>query len=176
MKDAHRALREGTRAEHERLDGLFEAFDLADAGAYARFLNAHAEALLPVEAALDGVADRVIADWAERKRSAEVLADLAALGAPTPAAPAAATIETIPAIAGALYVIEGSRLGGRMLVKQVGAGLPTAYLGGEQPRGRWPALLDAIDAVLTDDVATEQAVLAARDVFDRFERAGRRWT
>jgi len=205
VKEAHRALREGTRAEHERLDGLFEAFDLGDRDQYTRFLSAHAEALLPVEAALDGVADRVIADWAQRRRSAEVQADLAALGAisatPNRTAPAEAPFflcarkkeehrcdvvtvngdeidrDTLtPAIAGALYVIEGSRLGGRVLARQVGAGFPIAYLGSEQPRGRWPALLEAIDVALPDATATTLAVASARAVFARFEVAGLRWS
>lgn len=57
MNDAHRVLREGTRAEHERLDALMTGFNLGDRNSYTRFLLAHAEALLPVETALDALAD-----------------------------------------------------------------------------------------------------------------------
>ncbi|CAN5466319.1 biliverdin-producing heme oxygenase [soil metagenome] len=176
MKDAHRALREGTRPEHERLDGLFGGFDLSESAGYTRFLQAHAEALLPIEAALDGVAHRVAPDWAERRRSSAILADLGALGAATRRAnPYAMDGDDIAAIAGALYVIEGSRLGGKFLARQVGAGLPTSYLSGEQPKGSWAALLDAIDVALTDAPASARALVSARSVFERFEDAGRRW-
>lgn len=178
MKPAHEALRDGTRAEHERLDALLGGFDLGERDSYARFLVAHAEALLPIEAALDDSAALVVDDWPERKRGAALLADLAGLGQAGPDGAAATAAgggaDDVATAAGALYVIEGSRLGGRFLVKQVGAGLPAAYLGAEQPRGRWPALLNALDQALPDDAARDRAVTAARAVFARFEAATRR--
>ncbi len=81
MKDAHRRLRAATAHAHEVVDAAFGGYDLADRGDYARFLSAHAEVMVPLEAALDTAgAKSVTPDWAERKRGELILADLAALG------------------------------------------------------------------------------------------------
>ncbi|MGI4733144.1 MAG: biliverdin-producing heme oxygenase [Janthinobacterium lividum] len=178
---AHRALRDGTRTAHERLDGLFAGFDLADRRSYAAFLAAHAAALMPVEAWLDahGAGD-VTADWPARRRGAALAADLAALGEPVPAGDGFAAATDPASLAGVLYVIEGSRLGGRMLVRGVAAGLPTSYLAPVAIPGRsqpsWPALLATFDRVIGDRAIggqVETAVTSAIAVFARFERAGR---
>ena len=47
---------------------------------------------------------------------------------------------------GALYVIEGSRLGGQLLARSVPTGLPVAYLSSRHRPGEWRALLAAIEA------------------------------
>ena len=81
MKEAHRRLRAATAHAHEAVDAVFGDYDLTDRDSYARFLSAHAAAMVPLEAALDAAgAERVTADWAERKRGDLILADLAALG------------------------------------------------------------------------------------------------
>ena len=174
MNEAHRALREGTRGEHERLDALMGGFDLADRESYAAFLAAHAEALAPMEAALDRAAAAVIGDWPARRRGAALAADLAALGVPVPPPDGPPDLSDPAAAAGALYVVEGSRLGGRFLARMVGAGLPVAYLSDSQPRGRWPALLAALEDALPDAAARSRAIVAAVAVFGRFEAAARR--
>lgn len=112
-------------------------------------------------------------DWPERRRSDAILTDLAALASPTPAVEPL-SLPDAAAAAGALYVIEGSRLGGRFLVRGVAAGLPTGYLGDEQPRGRWLALLTALERALPDASVRDRAITAARAVFARFELAARR--
>lgn len=103
-------------------------------------------------------------------------ADLADLDAPAPSTPAALPLGGDPAaVAGALYVIEGSRLGGRFLARQVGAGLPRRYLDPGQRPPSWPALLDMFERYLYDPATFATATGAALVVFDRFEAAGRRW-
>ncbi len=176
---AHQALRAGTAEAHERLDGLFERFDLGSREGYVRFLTAHAAALLPMEAALDAAgAERVIADWPERRRGPMIRADLAALGAPLPdpvPAPELPEGADPAAIAGAVYVLEGSRLGGRMLERQVAPGLPRAYLLPPQDRGHWPKMLEKLEALLYEPATMPTAIAAALAVFAVFERAGRQW-
>jgi heme oxygenase (biliverdin-IX-beta and delta-forming) len=173
MKPARAALFEGTRADHEALDALFAGFDLADAGGYARFLAAHAEAGLPVEAALDG-AGALLPDWPARRRGAALTADLGELGQPF-------AIEAVPsltdpaAIAGAVYVLEGSRLGGRVLARGVGPGLPTRYLDAHQEHGAWADLLTRLELLLDDESRRARAVESARAVFARFAEAGAKW-
>jgi heme oxygenase (biliverdin-IX-beta and delta-forming) len=173
MTPARAALRDGTRAEHDALDALFARFDLTDRGHYARFLAAHAEAGLPVEAALDG-AEALFPDWPARRRGPALVADLAALGQAVSVAPIAPLPEPA-AIAGAVYVLEGSRLGGQLLARRVGKGLPTEYLAAHQGKGAWAVLLAQLESVLTDDARRARAVASARTVFERFAEAGRRW-
>lgn len=176
MKAAHKALREGTAIAHERLDGLFAHFDLADANGYRRFLSAHAEALLPTEAALEEAgAGATFPDWPARRRAPMLTADLAELGAAPPTTPAVAVDRDPAAIAGTLYVVEGSRLGGRFLARQVGAGLPKRYLDPDQRPPSWPALLESFERILYDSTSFATATQAALAVFGRFEAAGRRW-
>lgn len=176
MTPTHRRLREATSAAHERVDALFGQFDLQRRADYAALLAAHAEALLPVEALLDrGGAEALTADWPQRRRGDEILADLDALGI-TPAP--AETGDSVPepaAMAGMLYVLEGSRLGGRFLVRSVPEHWPKAYLASPQPSHMWPELLAKLDSLLYDPTLVDVAVTAANQTFGRFEAAGARW-
>lgn len=176
MKDSHRALRDGTRGSHDAVDAVFGAFDLSDPASYAAFLAAHAAVLLPYEAALEaGGIERLVPDWPERQRSAAIVADLAALSHPLPAAAAVAPLTGAGAVLGAAYVLEGSRLGGRMLARQVAPALPRAYLDADQPTGGWSRLLARMDTVLYHPDRLAEAVDSARTVFASFEASGRRW-
>ena len=175
MRDGHRLLREATHAAHERLDGLFASFDLGSDAGYRRFIGAQASAMLPVEAALgDGGAEQVVDDWPSRRRSDALLADAAALGV-TPRPVAAPVFDSLPSVAGALYVVEGSRHGARHLVRQVAAGFPLRFLDIDQVPGNWGKLLDRVDMILYSPDTRDKAVTAALATFDCFERAGRNW-
>lgn len=170
---SHNTLRSATAGAHERLDALYARFDLARADGYAAFLRAHAAALLPVEAWLDRAgAAGIVSDWATRRRAASLYADLAAMGEAVPPSRPFAAAATRPALAGALYVVEGSRLGGRYLARAVPADFPRAFLDPAE-RPSWPALLAAVDDALADPADRSAAIDAALAVFARFEEAGR---
>ena len=174
MTGARTAIREATAADHERLDGLFERFDLADPANYGRFLRAHAAALIPAERALDAAgAASIIPGWTDRRRGALLRADLAALAVSEPPALPAPVLESEAGCWGAAYVLEGSRLGGAMLARRVGAGLPHAYLAAPQPKGAWRQFIAALDAFLDDEPRLALATTAARTTFQLFEAAGR---
>ncbi|WP_267393784.1 MULTISPECIES: biliverdin-producing heme oxygenase [unclassified Sphingomonas] len=134
-------LRAETAADHDRVDMLYGRFALDRAADYRNILIAHAAALPAVEAAL-GVADDLPA-W--RPRTALIAQDLAALGVAMPV-PAAFAAPDDASRWGALYVIEGSRLGGTLLARSVPAGLPSAYLAASHQPGEWRALLAALEA------------------------------
>lgn len=51
---------------------------------------------------------------------------------------------------GALYALEGSRLGGAMLARRVGPGLPRAYLSAVHEKGGWLAFQQSLDAAAED--------------------------
>ena len=175
MRDAHRLLRDATREPHERLDALFGGFDLTDQDGYGRFIGAQASAMIAIEAALDAAgAASVIDDWTERRRGDALRRDAAALGVePVPLAPPSLSGQA--EIAGALYVVEGSRHGARFLRRQVPDALPTAFLDSEQAPGSWAKLLDRVDAILYQPEAQAAATRSALRVFDLFGRAGRMW-
>lgn len=176
MNPTHQVLRSETAEAHERVDAAFAAFDLTDRASYARFLAAHAEVVWPLEAALAG--DRVTADWETRKRGALLREDLAHLrphATPGPANQSDIVFGTLPEIAGALYVLEGSRLGGKFLARRLPAGFPRAYLDADQPPANWRKLLDCLDTILYDAADMQSALAAAHRVFSVFERAATRW-
>jgi len=161
------ALRAATAADHDRVDALFAGCDLADRDSYVRLLHAHARALPAVEAVL---AERQeLPDWSPR--TPLLREDMTDLDAGWPE-PLPFDLAPDPAAGwGALYVIEGSRLGGVMLSRQVGAGLPARYLGAKHGSGQWRALLEGLDAAGGDDGWLDIAVGAARDTFRLYEQA-----
>jgi heme oxygenase len=172
---ARRALRAGTRAEHERVDRLFGGLDLATSRGYRLFLAAQAAAYLPMEAALEraGVA-AILPDWPERRRSQLLRDDLADLGAPLPSPETVPGLDGAPAILGAVYVLEGSRLGGAMLRQALAPAAPQSFLRHPQAPGAWRKLLETLDQSLYETAALDAALRSARAVFGCFEAGGRR--
>lgn len=135
-------LRAHTAPAHDAVDAAFGAHDLTDAGSYRRFLLSHALALPAAEAAFADHPD--LPRW--RERTTLLAADLADLGETMPT-PLPFALPAAPGAAwGALYVTEGSRLGGIMLARGVPATLPSRYLGARHESGEWRTLLAAIDA------------------------------
>ncbi|MBU3079244.1 biliverdin-producing heme oxygenase [Sphingomonas quercus] len=163
----HHRLRADTRADHEAVDDRFGRFDLADADSYRQFLTAHSLVLPGFEAALAPAA--LMPGW--EQRTAALADDLAALGAdmPAPLVPAAAMHGA--ARWGAIYVVEGSRLGGAVLSRRVGAGLPAAYLSAVHRGGAWRRFLAAMDAAAVDESWRRAAIASARSVFAAYRRA-----
>ncbi len=159
-------LRSATATAHERVDDAFGGYDLDHREGYRRFLLAHADALPGAEAMAAAV-------WpALRRRTPLLAADLAALGTPVDVA-VTSTADTGPEAWGALYVVEGSRLGGGLLARRVGHGLPHAYLSAVHEPGEWRAIREAIDSAAADQGAAWGAAMiaGALAVFARYEKA-----
>ena len=177
-QSARSALRHATSSDHERVDAAFSRFDLASRDGYGAFLVAQAAAHLPVEAALDeaGVV-RILPDWPQRRRGERLRADLAAMGLAEPAADTG--IQALPAaladeagMLGAVYVLEGSRLGGALLRRSVPDGLPVTFLDAGDS-ATWRTLLATLDERLCSEQDRAHAVSAAARVFAVFEASGR---
>jgi heme oxygenase len=168
-------LRAATAAAHERVDAIYSQFDLADRDGYRRFLLAQAIAFLPVEAALDAAgAEMFILDWPERRRAHLIRADLDELGEEAVPAMAPPLIAGAGAVLGAAYVIEGSRLGGKLLRQAVPDELPRRFLDAPQKSASWRRLLENLDSRRYEPGFFEAAIHAAVDVFDRFASSGHR--
>lgn len=166
-------LKNATLGHHQRVDATFSSARLDDQESYARFLLAQAAAHIPVERALErgGIA-ALISDWPQRQRSVALEADLAEIGRSTPPAIDELRLSGEPELLGALYVLEGSRLGGAVLRRSVPAGFPARFLGGADSAA-WRALLKLLDTRLRDDSDLHSAITAAGKVFTLFETAGR---
>jgi heme oxygenase (biliverdin-IX-beta and delta-forming) len=164
------ALRAQTADYHAEVDALFGKFSLSISSDYEAFLRAHARAVPAVENALEqaGIAG-LLPDWPERRRTALLLADMAELGELPPPPLAQPELASEAALWGAVYVMEGSKLGGAMLAKAVPAHLPSRYLSPQGPKGSMRAFMERLDAAGIDDIAG--AVAAARDVFALFRKA-----
>jgi len=167
-------LRAETAEAHERLDALFSRFHLANPSQYAQFLKAQAGAFMAVEAALDAAgAEAVVPDWPARRRSQALCDDMAALGEAVPAPLALPGIVGEPAILGALYVLEGSRLGGAMLVRTVPDASPKSFLTPGNPV-LWRTFIAILDERLSSGDERAEAARSARAVFDLFATSARR--
>lgn len=161
-------LRAATSDAHERLDARFSTFDLSHPVDYGAFLRAQAGAFFAVEDALDDAGvESVIADWPERRRSAALRADLTALNLPEPAPVAVPALTSEAAVLGALYVLEGSRLGGAVLLRQVPGTLPKTFLTAGNPAA-WRAFVTVLDQRLSSQADLDEAAKAASDVFETF--------
>lgn len=176
-------LREETRPEHEALDALFETMFRPDAAAlYATFLRMNREAHRAIEPRLAGGAlPEDLAPGGERRRAAE--RDCAALGLPDASAPherdlAARLLPERPTrfeALGMAYVLEGSRLGARFMLKalargEAGAdarnGLPAHYLEASGDTRPFADLLKAMERASARE--GDEAVRAARATFRYF--------
>lgn len=141
---------------------------------YGAFLSASAAALAPLELALEraGVGEW-LPDWPRRTRRAALARDLAELGLETPAL-GTASVPSQAFGAGLLYVLEGSRLGARFLVRQAGAGsadLPTAYLTHGEGQDLWRTFLAWLEAIPKVGFRTDEAEAGARYGFRCFSEA-----
>ncbi|MBW7971713.1 biliverdin-producing heme oxygenase [Bradyrhizobium sp. BR 10289] len=171
-------LRDATSAAHRELDAQLSSFDLTVLSGYRRFLQASAGALLPLEAALveAGVAN-MFPDWPERARSRAIASDLEKLGRD---AYAAVTVPPLTpgGMMGTMYVLEGSRLGAKFLLKTVaGAADPriseaTAYLRHGSGKRLWQSFLAKLASEEACD--EDEAIAAARRAFVAFEQAADR--
>ncbi len=165
-------LRELTRAEHARVDSLYSRFSLDTPSGYASFLLAQGAAYCSIEAELDrsGV-ERWIDDWPARSRRDLLLADLTELGVQAPGSDWDRRLERPSEMLGAAYVLEGSRLGGRLLARQLYPGAPRRFLDAAGPPAAWPRLLSLLNRNLVSPTELEAAASAAKDCFRCFERA-----
>ncbi|HEU0061353.1 MAG TPA: biliverdin-producing heme oxygenase [Hyphomicrobiaceae bacterium] len=183
MASQHRAtarsarghLRAATSDLHARLDARLAPLVTQGEAGYRDFLLRSAMALLPVEQALNEVdVANLLPDWPQRSRSRALRLDLAALSLPEPSGP------TVPAICGEafqfgmLYVLEGSRLGARLLLAEVEAALSpasraaTRYLSHGQGLSLWPTFLQRLEASQQVRREPDAAAAGARAVFRQF--------
>ena len=171
-------LRTETRQDHEALDALFDGM-LEDEshGRYRGFVAMNLLAHRAIEPRLVGALAE--AGWQPGDRLEAAERDAHALGLETVEPPPFALAPlALPAAFGVAYVLEGSRLGARFMLKALQAreadatrnGLPTHYLQASGDPSPFRNLLTAMnEAGMTEDDQT-LAVEAARQTFRYFRQ------
>ena len=170
-------IREATRTSHSRLDIALSRLDIAIPLCYEAFLRSQAEALFPIEAALEaGGIEELIPDWTLRVRTPALERDLATLGIVIKPLPAPA-FKTAAEMLGAVYVLEASRMGERVMLARLAENPDsdtmnaTAYLRHGFGKRFWPSFLTLLEnhpAALADPAGV---VHGAEIAFAMFEDA-----
>lgn len=177
------ALRQGTANLHRRLEARLPFFATTlDVGLYRRLLMAYYGFHAPFEVAL---APHVTAlDHTRRAKTPTLVRDLLALGLTSEDIHALPRCSDIPAIhcdhsaLGAMYVLEGSTLGGQVLKRamaerlQIDAGNGGAFLDvyGQATGPLWRGFLAFLASATAHLEQHEVVVEAAIDTFSSFER------
>jgi heme oxygenase len=188
-RSAHLVLRESTRAAHDAAEASpcmrrLLAGEL-DEAAYGELLLAQWRLFRDWEAQrgewLAGeVAER---GWFYVSRVRRLALDLSRDSPAAEAAPAGCGITDVGGGAsaasgatfwGELYVVEGSALGGRLIVKLLRQRFPGLshhfYAIGEDDASPWPCFQSILDTALAGEAAQRAAVNGARRMFARFQQ------
>lgn len=175
------SLKNRTQAAHNRAEQFVEAsFDLATKQGYGRFLALQAQFHGLCEEVLDARKfETILSDWRERRRAHLAAADCCALGARVgePERQRQLLIATDDHALGLAYVLEGSALGGAILMERVRrAGFDgsqvTNFLDFYGPhRGlMWRRFQDVLEDRLRTEEAVDRAESGASAGFDLFLR------
>jgi heme oxygenase (biliverdin-IX-beta and delta-forming) len=173
-------LRHETSGAHRRLDEAVAPLDLARREDYGAFLAASAAALIPLETLLDEAGmEQVLHDWPLRRRSDALLADLSAFDARIPAVPIGLRAMSEAELFGAAYVLEGARLGAKLLLRQVRRAEDAAmeghtrYLRHGDGLHLWPSFVSLLETAPAVRANMQTAVEGGLFAFSVFERAFR---
>ena len=170
-------LREATRADHERVDAAYGAYDLACPNGYASFLRAH-------HAALSGLPPLAPLGLPRVDQRALLEADLRGLGRALPPPAPRLLLSCEAERLGAYYVLVGSRLGARVLADQLAAtraphAAHARYLTSRDAEAAWRALRGVLSGpdpfadTGAEPPGRTRILRGARAAFAHFESAAR---
>ncbi|MDR3469130.1 MAG: biliverdin-producing heme oxygenase [Xanthobacteraceae bacterium] len=175
-------IQDATARSHARFDAAITRADLRRADDYASFLRSQAEALFPLETALErhGVGD-LLPNWEQRRRTPALEHDLAALDTGVDPLPVPELKRggdhPIPEMLGVVYVLEGTRISARVILARI-ADEPdariiaaTAYLRHGFGRRFWPSFLATLESNPAARAHPARVIAGAQLGFGLFERA-----
>ena len=176
---AHRLLREQTRDAHEAAEatsGMRRLMDgRMDVDDYRALLGAQLALFREWESERGEWLGAIRDSWNYASRAIPLETDLCR-SAPCarPLARKARSCTDDAACWGELYVIEGSSLGGRVIVKRLRTMFPDLphhyYAMGEASPTDWRRFQAVLDNALPDDDTRQQALRGARAMFARFQQ------
>jgi heme oxygenase len=176
-------LRTETSEAHESLEAhpvsKAIAADHITADSYIRYLQIMERVVQGMESALEPRLEAHVADIRDRSKTDWIAADLVALNAGANPFPAFAELEERPETGrafGAYYVLEGSALGGRVILKQLPqelreSGNRTRYFEGygKQTGPMWQRFLGDFSTYVLTSKEEGQAIEGARDAFSAIQ-------
>ena len=170
-------IKEVTRQAHQQLEKqvVQKIKAIASAGDYAAFLKYFYAYFSAVEKAVAPYITTVLTDYQQRRNASYLKADIEALGETVAVLPEAQAprIHNIAEAIGALYVLEGSIMGGpyimQMLQKRgIDRGF-SFFSGYGQESGRmWKAFQEVMNEVGATEEAGRQMMQKAAETFERF--------
>ncbi|MBX9710489.1 MAG: biliverdin-producing heme oxygenase [Xanthobacteraceae bacterium] len=171
------AIREATHDSHRRLDLTLSWLDLAQERYYAGFLRSQADALFPLERALEARdISGILADWPQRARSAALEQDLILMNVSSAPLPVP-RFNGAAQMLGATYVLEASRMGARVMLARL-AQHPesssidaTKYLKHGFGKRFWPTFLAVLESHPAAQADIVGVVQGAELAFGMFESA-----
>lgn len=174
-------IRDATRTSHARFDAAMACVDVRRPDYYATFLRSQAEALFPLETALElHDIHELLADWELRRRTPALEHDLATLDIgvdPMPVPRLSSADDPTPEMLGICYVLEGGRMSARVILSR-GADEPdaaiigaTAYLRHGFGRRLWPSFVATLESHPAGHADPARVIAGAELAFAMFERA-----
>jgi len=173
------ALKDGTKDAHIALEKIVveQLKAIQTREDYARLLKYFYAFFSEVEKAIAPfIINEVVPDYSERRNASHLKADIEALGGDVrkdmPKATAPSITNKYQAL-GALYVMEGSVLGGRTIVKMLGknninTGISFFSGYGENTPVLWGRFIQLLNQQIIQDEHQQQAIQAAKDTFYLF--------
>ena len=173
---ARKQLRAETQTAHSALDQLISSSTLVSRPAYLGYLLGNSPcAAIEIELANAGVC-RFVPDWQQRQRRDSLWRDLTALGVQQLQHPSCAIDSDIGSIMGWSYVLEGSRLGARLILQSVeksddpAVRSATRFLRHGEGKNLWGSFQTALSQIDGDVVAIGRACSAANAAFQCFAK------
>jgi len=178
-------IKEATKAPHQQLEVVVvkKLKSIRSKADYADLLKYFYAYFCKVEQAVAPyITTEVLSDYTERRNSSYIKSDIEALGESVetlPHAVAPGIVNTISAL-GALYVLEGSIMGGRIIVQMLEKGGITEGISffsgyGEATGLMWQRFVEVLNCYAPTEDDEAQAIAAANATFkqfgDVFERA-----
>jgi heme oxygenase len=173
-------IREATKPAHLNLEKIVvqQLKQIKTTEDYSAFLTKFYNYFSQVEEAIKPyITDQLLPDHAERRNSSYIKRDIEALGASVGEVPVA----EVPAISnavsalGALYVMEGSIMGGRIIIQMLeklgvteGISFFSGY--GQETGQKWGIFTKVINEAAATELEEEQAIDTANKTFQLFEK------
>jgi heme oxygenase len=174
-------IRQRTRPLHARLDASIDLSGaLTSRESYSRLLLRYLSVYIPFEQAVATHSKETLnlINWPRRSKIPLLQRDLRALGSveDPPPSPSLPSLDNQDALLGALYVVEGSALGGQIIYRQIeqklhltpASGAAFFFGDGDQTGSLWKQFTAFLDHHIT---RPKRAADAAAAMFHAFEQA-----
>ncbi len=171
-------IKEATKADHLALEKqVVKRLKAIESGKdYAELLKYFYAYFSKVEAAVAPfITSELLPDYSERRNASYIKADIEALGETLEGLPQAQApeVSNLQQALGALYVLEGSIMGGRIIVEMLAkAGITqgVSFFSGYGPETgvKWQRFTSVLNAQAQTDQEQQQAIDSAQQTFARF--------